>query len=154
AARRRPVGPRGGRGCRRPRGPGDGGGPPEGGCLRRRASARRRRRARNEPDRLGRRAILLSARATIVLVVWVALAVANGLYFTFSGFLVPLAEEFPWSPGLTAGARSLSTVLPGLLSPVAGILVDRFGPRRIILSGAVLLSAASILPATIRSGGG
>jgi MFS family permease len=81
----------------------------------------------------------------------VALAVANGLYFTFSVFLVPLVEEFHWSRGLTAGALSLSTVLQGLLSPVAGILVDRFGPRRIILSGAVLLSAASILTATTRS---
>jgi MFS family permease len=81
----------------------------------------------------------------------VALAVANGLYFTFSVFLVPLVEEFHWSRGLTAGALSLSTVLQGLLSPVAGILVDRFGPRRVILSGAVLLSAASILTATIQS---
>jgi MFS family permease len=81
----------------------------------------------------------------------VALAVANGLYFTFSVFLVPLVEDFRWSRGLTAGALSLSTVLQGLLSPVAGILVDRFGPRRVILSGAVLLSAASILTATIRS---
>ena len=69
----------------------------------------------------------------------------NGLYFTFSVFLVPLVEEFRWSRGLTAGALSLSTVLQGLLSPVAGILVDRFGPRPVILSGAVLLSAASIL---------
>jgi MFS family permease len=81
----------------------------------------------------------------------VSLAVANGLYFTFSVFLVPLVDEFHWSRGLTAGALSLSTVLQGLLSPVAGILVDRFGPRRVILSGAVLLSAASILTATIRS---
>ena len=76
---------------------------------------------------------------------------ANGLYFTFSVFLVPLVEEFRWSRGLTAGALSLSTVLQGLLAPVAGILVDRFGPRRIILTGAVLLSAASILTATISS---
>jgi MFS family permease len=81
----------------------------------------------------------------------VALAVANGLYFTFSVFLVPLIEEFRWSRGLTAGALSLSTVLQGLLSPVAGILVDRFGPRRVILGGAVLLSASSILTATIRT---
>lgn len=80
-----------------------------------------------------------------------ALAVGNGLYFTFSVFLVPLVAEFGWSRGLTAGALSLSTMLQGLLSPIAGILVDRFGPRRIILSGAVVLSAASILTATTRT---
>jgi MFS family permease len=85
--------------------------------------------------------------------VWVALAVGNGLYFSFSVFLVPLIEEFHWSRGLTAGAQSMSTILQGLLAPMAGILVDRFGPRRVILSGAVLLSGASILGSTIHSAG-
>jgi MFS family permease len=83
--------------------------------------------------------------------VWVALAVANGLYFSFSVFLVPLVEEFGWSRGLTAGALSLSTIVQGALAPVAGILVDRFGPRRVILGGVVLLSIASVLSSTIRS---
>jgi len=83
--------------------------------------------------------------------VWVALAVANGLYFSFSVFLVPLVEEFRWSRGLTAGALSLSTIVQGLLAPVAGILVDRFGPRRVILTGTVLLSGASLLGATVHT---
>jgi MFS family permease len=83
--------------------------------------------------------------------VWVALAVANGLYFSFSVFLVPLVEEFRWSRGLTAGALSLSTIVQGVLAPIAGILVDRFGPRRVILTGAVLLSGASLLGATVRT---
>jgi len=33
---------------------------------------------------------------------------------------VPLVAEFHWSRGLTAGAQSLSTILQGLLAPVAG----------------------------------
>ena len=47
---------------------------------------------------------------------WLTLAVANGLYFSFSVFLVPLVEEFRWSRGLTAGALSLSTVVQGVLA--------------------------------------
>ena len=77
----------------------------------------------------------------------------NGLYFSFSVFLVPLTEEFHWSRGLTAGAQSVSTVLQGLLAPVAGILVDRFGPRRVILTGTVLLASASVLGSTVHSAG-
>jgi MFS family permease len=80
-----------------------------------------------------------------------SLAVANGLYFSFSVFLVPLIEEFRWSRGLTAGALSLSTIVQGVLAPVAGVLVDRFGPRRVILTGVVVLSTASVLSSTIRS---
>jgi len=82
--------------------------------------------------------------------VWVSLAVANGLYFSFSVFLPPLVEEFRWSRALTAGALSLSTVVQGALAPVAGLLVDRFGPRRVILGGVCALSSATLLASTIR----
>jgi MFS family permease len=79
------------------------------------------------------------------------LAVAYGLFFSFSVFFLPLVEEFRWSRGLTAGALSLSTVVQGLLAPVAGILADRFGPRPVILGGAVVIGTASLLAATIHA---
>ncbi|MBI1962535.1 MAG: MFS transporter, partial [Candidatus Rokubacteria bacterium] len=90
----------------------------------------------------------ISPRTTIG-VVWLTLAVAYGLFFSFSVFLLPLVEEFRWSRGLTAGAMSVSTVVQGLLAPVAGVLVDRVGPRRVIVGGVVLLSAAFVLGATV-----
>lgn len=66
-------------------------------------------------------------------------------------FFVPLVEEFRWSRALTAGALSLSTIAQGLLAPATGALVDRVGPRPVVLAGAVLLASASLLAATIQA---
>ena len=83
-------------------------------------------------------------------IVWVTLAVAYGLYFSFSIFFVPLLEEFRWSRGLTAGVFSVATVVQGLASPLVGALVDRVGPRRVLLAGATLLGTASILASRVQ----
>lgn len=82
---------------------------------------------------------------SIVVVVWLLLAGAYGLFLSFPVFFVPLLEEFQWSRALTAGAVSVSTLVQAGLSPVAGILVDRIGTRPVILAGVVMLSAASVL---------
>jgi len=81
--------------------------------------------------------------------VWLTLGITFGLMFSFSVFLVPLLEEFGWSRGLAAGAFSLSAVVQGLLSPAIGTLVDRFGPRRLILCGAVALGLSAVLGSRI-----
>lgn len=88
--------------------------------------------------------------ATVV-AVWLVLAAGYGVFFSFSIFMVPLLEEFRWSRALTAGALSVSTLLQGLLAPIVGIAVDRLGPRRVILAGVFLLSAALMLAATVRA---
>jgi MFS family permease len=85
----------------------------------------------------------------LIITVWLTLGVTFGLMFSFSVFLVPLLEEFGWSRGLAAGAFSLSAVVQGLLSPAIGALVDRFGPRRLILWGVVVLGVSSLLGSRI-----
>src|SRR6266850_7090628 len=87
----------------------------------------------------------------VVGTVWVTLAIASGLYFSFPVFFVALLDEFGWSRGATAAAFSISSVAQGLLSPVVGILVDRLGPRRIMLGGAGLLGVACVLASRIGS---
>lgn len=83
-------------------------------------------------------------------IVWVTLAVAYGLYFSFSIFFVSLLEEFRWSRGLTAGIFSVATIVQGLASPLVGALVDRIGPRLVLLTGATCLGTASILASRVQ----
>ncbi|PYM20698.1 MAG: hypothetical protein DMD78_20615 [Candidatus Rokuibacteriota bacterium] len=87
----------------------------------------------------------------LVVVVWITLAVAYGLFFSFSIFFVPLIQEFRWSRGLTAGAMSVSAIVQGLFAPLAGVLADRFGPRPMIITGVLLLASASALASTIQA---
>ena len=83
--------------------------------------------------------------------VWITLAIASGLYFSFPVFFVALLEEFGWSRGATALAFSISSVTQGLLSPVVGTLVDRLGPRRVMLGGTFVLGGACLLSSGVGS---
>src|SRR6266704_2058846 len=87
----------------------------------------------------------------VVGAVWVTLAIASGLYFSFPVFFVALLEEFGWPRGATAAAFSISSIAQGALSPVVGMLVDRVGPRRVMLGGAVVLGSACVLASRIDS---
>jgi MFS family permease len=87
----------------------------------------------------------------VVGAVWLTLAIASGLYFSFPVFFVALLDEFGWSRGATAAAFSISSVIQGVLSPVVGMLVDRLGPRRIMLGGAAVLGVACVLASRIGS---
>jgi MFS family permease len=72
----------------------------------------------------------------------VTLALAYGVWYAYSVFLVALLREFGWSRSVLAGAFSVFTLVSGGAGPVLGALADRFGPRRLILIGGVLLAAA------------
>jgi MFS family permease len=85
----------------------------------------------------------------VVASVWVTLAIASGLYFSFPIFFVALVEDFGWSRGATAAAFSISAVVQGVLSPAVGMLVDRLGPRRVMLGGVWVLGLACVLASRV-----
>lgn len=73
--------------------------------------------------------------------------------YTFSLFLDPLHAAFGWKREAMGGAFALAAITVAIVSPLIGILLDRFPPRRIILSGilvfAVGLAALSRLTPNI-----
>ena len=69
----------------------------------------------------------------------------------FSVFYVALLEDFPWSRGGAAGVQFMSLITYTIMAPLVGVLIDRFGPRRIILPGILLLTLGLILCASIKT---
>jgi len=70
-----------------------------------------------------------------------------GIWYGYSVVLVSLLREFGWSRSLVSGAFSTFVMVHGLLGPVIGWLLRRFGPRRLIMAGAVLMGFAMFLMA-------
>ena len=72
--------------------------------------------------------------------------------YTFSVFVKPLAKEFGWSREAVSGGFAIAAVTLGLCSPVLGRLIDRLGPRRIILICITVYAGAIASLALLHSG--
>jgi MFS family permease len=59
---------------------------------------------------------------------------------SYAVFLVAFIEEFGWTRAQSSIAYSVSQLISGVTSPLVGVLVDRLGPRRLVLFGGVLLA--------------
>lgn len=62
--------------------------------------------------------------------------------YTFSLFLDPLHAAFGWKREAMGGAFALAAITVALVSPLIGILLDRFPPRRVILPGILVFAVA------------
>lgn len=51
----------------------------------------------------------------------------------------PLEAEFGWSRALIASAISMNLLLFGVAGPISGYLIDRFGPRKLMMGSLLLL---------------
>ena len=87
----------------------------------------------------------------IVGVSFVTLGLTYGVMYCFSVFFVALLKEFHWSRSLGAGAYSLCLILNHLVGPFVGRMVNRFGPRRVILLGCLALFTGLALCSLIQT---
>jgi sugar phosphate permease len=58
-----------------------------------------------------------------------------------SVLIVPLENEFHWTPASISSIISVNLVLYGLIGPFAAGLIQRFGPRKVMLVSLALLGA-------------
>ena len=87
----------------------------------------------------------------IVAVALVSMAFWFGIRSSFSVFYVNLLEEFPWNRADSAGVQSVALIVYTLTAPLVGGLIDRFGPRRIIVPGILVLASGLIVCSSIES---
>jgi len=63
----------------------------------------------------------------------------------FGIFIQPLKDEMGWSTAAIALGFSIRSFEQGLLAPLTGVLVDRMGPRKMAISGTVILVAGILI---------
>ena len=73
-------------------------------------------------------------------------ATSNGIYGSAATiFFLPLARELAVSRGAIALVFSLARALGTVVGPVSGYLVDRWGPRRMVVAGALLVGGGYLV---------
>jgi MFS family permease len=81
----------------------------------------------------------------IVAVTFVAMGIGVNARTAFSLLFPPILDEFHWDRGVTAGAFSFGFIVSGIMSPLIGRMMDRFGPRAVMELGTVLMGAGFLL---------
>ena len=83
---------------------------------------------------------------------WIVLAcliinlyVSSILFFGFTAFIDPLIEEFGWTYTQVSFAVSLRGMEMGIFAPLIGFLADRYGARKLILTGVLAVGLGLIL---------
>jgi sugar phosphate permease len=75
----------------------------------------------------------------------ISLYTGGAIFYGFTAFFEPLADKFNWSYAQISFAASLRGMEAGLLAPLVGMLVDRWGPRRLLAGGAIITTLGLIL---------
>lgn len=87
----------------------------------------------------------------IIGIAFVTMAIGVTARTSFSLLLPALIEEFGWDSGQVAGAFSFGFLVSAMISPIAGRMMDRHGPRVVIEAGVCLMVAGLWLARSIQS---
>jgi MFS family permease len=81
----------------------------------------------------------------IVAVTFVTMGIGVNARTAFSLLFPSILDDFKWDRGVTAGAFSFGFVVSGIMSPSIGRMMDRFGPRAVMLLGTLLMGSGFLL---------
>ena len=87
----------------------------------------------------------MTSRWWIVVACVLGLLVGNGpvMQFTIGTLLPPITREFGWTRGTVSSAMVIGLWVTGIVTPLFGRLVDRFGIRAVALPAILLFSVAT-----------
>jgi len=85
----------------------------------------------------------------VVFGAWLAMFVSGGAQFSFSIFLLSLLEDFGWTRGMLSLGVALNMVLVPVVGLLGGYLVERIGPARTVVIGAVIGGSGVALVSTV-----
>jgi MFS family permease len=72
-------------------------------------------------------------------------------FYSFPVFLVELTEKLGWGRGDTAIGVSITFIIGGLTSPAVGRLLPKYGPKKILLVGAVIFGLSFLFLSVMTS---
>ena len=81
----------------------------------------------------------------------ITILMAANYQYSFGVFVKPLVNTFGWSRAVISGCVSTRSIVSGIAGPVVGALSDRYGPRRFILMGILLVGLSYALGSRITS---
>lgn len=86
----------------------------------------------------------------VVAVTFLALLVTSSVRAAPGLLITPFEREYGWDRAAISAAIALSILTFGLGGPISGTLINRFGPRKVILLGSVAIAAGLVALLSLR----
>ena len=88
-------------------------------------------------------------RYLILIACFLIMVIAYGSQASFGVFFKPMLTEFGWSRAETSGPFALYMLVSGILSFVSGSLSDKFGARKVVTAGGIIIGLGYLLTSRI-----